>query len=68
MYNNEILKKIVEEFGTLQAYLFCRMEARKMELLCQNSGSLDDMYDFYWWNNAYTELNEKLKNIEYENA
>lgn len=68
MYNNEILKKIVEEFGPVQAYLFCKMEARRMELMCQNGSSLDDMYDFYWWKSAYNELDEKLKNIEYENA
>lgn len=68
MYNTEILRKLVEEFGTVQAYLFCRMEARKYQLVCDESRTIDDLYDFFWWTNACKELDEKLNTIEYENA
>jgi len=68
MYNTEILKRIFEEFGSVQAYLFCRMEAKKYQIICEQSSSMDDLYDLFWWTNAYKELDEKINNIQYENA
>lgn len=68
MFNEDLLKKIISDFGEVQALLYCRMESAKNAYLfedCIKSG-LDNtctQYDFErdWWQNAYEKLNNNLK-------
>ena len=63
MFNEDVLRKLISDFGEVQAMLFCRMESARNAYLfeeCIKNG--DDntctQYDFErdWWHEAYNKL------------
>lgn len=62
MYNETILKHLINEFGIIQAFLFSRMEARKYDLLYQSDRDVEKNYDYErdWWNDAVKRLNNQI--------
>ena len=68
MYNNDILKNIIIEFGNKEALIYCKIESAKNkyllnECITNNGDVLCDGYDFEkdWWNNAYNKLKKNNK-------
>ena len=63
MYNEDLLRKLISDFGEVQAMLFCRMESAKNAYLfeeCVKNGEDNSctQYDFErdWWHEAYNKL------------
>jgi hypothetical protein len=68
MSNKEILEDLLDQFGLVQTFLFCRMETRKYEKLhldsIQNGEvSVDQAFDYEssWWKQASIDLDNKTK-------
>lgn len=69
MTNKEILDRLIQEYGPLQAYLFCRMECAKFTYLhenCVKTAAEDcNEYDFErdWWRSAEKVLDKRINNL-----
>jgi hypothetical protein len=68
MYNEDVLKKLIIDFGEQQAMLYCKLESAKNSYLFENcikSGEDNTctQYDYErdWWKNAETKLSENIK-------
>jgi hypothetical protein len=68
MFKEDILKKLISDFGETQAILYCRMESAKNAYLFQecidNGEDLTCMqYDYErdWWHSAYEKLSNNIK-------
>jgi hypothetical protein len=68
MYNEELLKKLMQDFGEANAALFCKMESAKYTYLFQDclekgEDNTCTQYDFErdWWKMAETNLNKTIK-------
>ena len=68
MYNEELLKKLIQDFGEANAMLFCKMESAKYSYMfddCLKERSEDGCieYDFErdWWKLAEKNLNKTVK-------
>jgi hypothetical protein len=68
MYNEDVLRKLISDFGEMQAMLFCRMESARNAYLfdeCVKSGTKDECTEFDferdWWKQAETKLNDAIK-------
>lgn len=68
MFNEDVLKKLISDFGEIQAALYCRMESAKNSYLfedCMKTGSDNTctQYDFErdWWKNAEKKLSDNIK-------
>jgi hypothetical protein len=68
MYNEDLLKKLISDFGEMQAALYCRMESAKNTYLfeeCVKAG--EDLtctqYDFErdWWKAAEKKISDNIK-------
>jgi hypothetical protein len=68
MYNEELLKKLMQDFGEANTILFCKMESAKYTYLFQDclekgEDNTCTQYDFErdWWKMAETNLNKTVK-------
>ena len=68
MYNEDVLKKLIMDFGEVQAMLFCRMESARNAYLfedCIKNKSDDECKEFDferdWWKEAEKKLSDNLK-------
>jgi hypothetical protein len=68
MYNEDVLKKLIMDFGEMQAMLFCRMESARNAYLfedCIKNKSDDECKEFDferdWWKEAEKKLSDNLK-------
>lgn len=68
MYNEDVLKRLIIDFGEQQAMLYCKMESAKNAYLFNNciSNGEDNtctQYDYErdWWKDAETKLSENIK-------
>lgn len=68
MFNEDVLKKLISDFGEIQAALYCRMESAKNSYLfedCVKSGADNTctQYDYErdWWKNAEKKLSDNIK-------
>lgn len=68
MFNEDVLKKIISDFGEVHALLYCRMESAKNAYLfedCIKNGQDNTctQYDFErdWWKNAEKKLSDNIK-------
>jgi hypothetical protein len=68
MYNEDVLKKLIIDFGEQQAMLYCKLESAKNSYLFENcikSGEDNTctQYDYErdWWKDAETKLSENIK-------
>jgi hypothetical protein len=73
MTNKQILEDLMDTFGVIQTFLFCRMESHKYEKLHLESvenGEVDVNqafdYESNWWKEAYIDLSNKLNNEQNE--
>lgn len=71
MYNKDVLDRLIAEFGFEKAILYCKMEAKKNELMFLDSrergdiGSSEWKYERDWWSEKEKELfKTKIKNDE----
>jgi hypothetical protein len=68
MYNEDVLKKLIIDFGEQQAMLYCKLESAKNSYLFENcikSGEDNTctQYDYErdWWKDAENKLSENIK-------
>lgn len=68
MYNEDVLKRLIIDFGEQQAMLYCKLESAKNAYLFENCiKSGEDLtctqYDYErdWWKDAETKLSENIK-------
>jgi hypothetical protein len=68
MYNEDVLKRLIIDFGEQQAMLYCKLESAKNSYLFENcikSGEDNTctQYDYErdWWKDAETKLSENIK-------
>lgn len=73
MYNEEVLKKLMQDFGEANTILFCKMESAKYTYLfkdCLEKGEDNTctQYDFErdWWKLAEENLNKNV--YEFKNV
>lgn len=67
MFNKDVLDELIREFGVKNAILYCKMEARKSELMLQDSrergqiGSSEWEYERDFWKDNGVELSNNVK-------
>jgi len=67
MFNKDVLDALIREFGIQNAILYCKMEARKSELMLQDSvdrgeiGSSEWEYERDFWKENEKELSNNVK-------
>jgi hypothetical protein len=68
MTNKQILEDLMDTFGVIQTFLFCRMEShkyKKLHLESVENGEVDINqafdYESNWWKEAYIDLDNKIK-------
>lgn len=68
MFNEEVLKKLISDFGELNAMLYCKMESAKNAYLFEHciKNELDNsctQYDFErdWWKDAENKIKNNIK-------
>ena len=68
MLKEELLKKILSDFGEVQAMLYCRMESAKNAYLFEDCVKKSEdltctQYDYErdWWKDAENKLSDGLK-------
>lgn len=67
MFNKDVLDALIREFGVEKAILYCKMEARKSELMLQDSrdrgqiGSSEWEYERDFWKDNEKELSNNVK-------
>lgn len=68
MYNEDLLKKLISDFGEMHALLFCRMESAKNAYLFEECIKNDEdpictQYDYErdWWKDAELKLEKNIK-------
>ena len=68
MYNEDLLKKLLVDFGESQTIQYCKMEAARNAYLfeeCLKNKTNEECkeYDFErdWWHETYEKLNNNLK-------
>lgn len=68
MNKEDLLKKLISDFGEIHALLFCRMESAKYAYLfedCVKSGedTICTQYDYErdWWKEAEMKLDKNIK-------
>lgn len=64
MYNKDVLNVLIQEFGFEQAIIYCKLEARKNELMLTRSkeigeiGSSEWEHERDWWNEQLLTLKQ----------
>ena len=68
MFKEDVLKKLISDFGEIQAAIYCRMESAKNAYLfedCVKKGEdvLCTQYDYErdWWKDAEKKLSDNIK-------
>lgn len=67
MFNKDVLDALIREFGVQNTILYCKMEARKSELMLQDSidrgqiGSSEWEYERDFWKDSEKELFNNVK-------
>jgi len=68
MFKEDVLKKLISDFGEIQAALYCRMESAKNAYLfedCVKKGedNICTQYDYErdWWKDAEKKLSDNIK-------
>jgi len=68
MYNEELLKKLIHDFGEAHALSYCKMESAKNAYLFEefvkaNEDLTCTQYDFErdWWKEAEKKLSDHIK-------
>jgi hypothetical protein len=73
MSNKEILQDLIDNYGLVQTFLFCRMESHKyqtlhLESVKNNQVNVDQAFDYEanWWKQACIDLDNKTKQTHNE--
>lgn len=68
MYNEDVLRKLIMDFGEQYAMIYCKLESAKNTYLFENcikngEDNTCTQYDYErdWWKDAETKLSENIK-------
>jgi hypothetical protein len=68
MFNEDVLKKLISDFGEIPAMLYCKMESARNSYLfeeCVKTGADNTctQYDYErdWWKDAENKLSDNIK-------